>query len=106
MYLLLCNCVFEVSSLQDVKLWQVVLGVFKDHTFIIVSVKESKLLDCCPLTLQVMPLQSLAVPGTAHPTTQCHFPADVDIGKVNFFHKFIFFPLDALSYIFKLFIVV
>jgi len=48
-YLLLCNWLFEVSSLQDVKLWQVVLGGFKGHIFIIISVKESRFLDCCPL---------------------------------------------------------
>ena len=91
----------EVSSLRDVKLWQVVLGVFKGHSFIIVSVKESKFLDCCPLTLKVKSLQSLVVLGTTHPTVQYHFPADLDLGKVKFFHEFLFFLLDALSYIFE-----
>ena len=88
------------------KLWQVVLGVFKGHSFIIVSVKDSKFLDYCPLILKVTSLQSLEVLGTTHPTMQCHFPVDLNLGKVNFFHEFLFFPLDALSYIYKLFIVV
>jgi hypothetical protein len=97
---LLSNCIFEVSSLRDLKLWQVVLGTFKGHTFIIVSVKESKFLDYCPLTLKVKSLQYLVVRRTIDPTMQCHFPADLNLGKVNSFHEFLFFPLDALSYIF------
>lgn len=76
-------------------------GSFKGHSFIIVSVKESKFLDYCPLTLSVKSLQSSVVLGTTHPTMQCHFPVGMNLGKVNFFHEFLFFPLDTLSYIFQ-----
>jgi hypothetical protein len=96
-YILLCNCVFEVSSLQGCEAWQVVLGVFKGHSFFIFSVQESKL---DPLTLMMKAVQSLEALGTTHPTMQCHVPADLNLGKVNFFHEFLFFPPDALSHIF------
>jgi hypothetical protein len=93
MYILLRNCVFEVSSLQRCEAWQVVLGVLKGHSFFTFSVLESKLY---PLTLMVKAVQSLEVPGTTHPTMQCHVAADLNLGKVNFFHEFLSFHPDAL----------
>lgn len=63
---------------RDVKLWQVVLGVLKGHSFIIVSVKKPKFLDLLSFKPEGKVITILRSTRNCSPNNAVSFPSKLE----------------------------